>query len=54
MAIAQHLPSAMSSEGVEVKIYIISQPSFKTAKRNRRKVSLQDDRLTSTVLPEML
>ena len=41
MAIAQHLPSAKSSEGAAVKIYIKSQPSVKSAKRNRLKVSIQ-------------
>ena len=46
MAIAQHLPSAKSSEGAAEKIYIISQPSVKSAKRNRLKVSIQTSSFT--------
>ena len=45
-AITQHLPSAKSSEGVEVKIYIISRPSVKSANRNRLKVSIQTSSFT--------
>ena len=40
MACAKHLPSAKGSEGVEEMIYVISQPSVKSAKRNKMKVSI--------------